>query len=1320
MDFDLLKKAYSAALAAGKQAIPPHIAPQTSATGIMNVMPTCSDPRIEVTPEVENALSAYQRQSIQYQTITANQNSNENDQAYPPVLLRNIPESTETNSKTETHGGESNLWDSVPLPALVIAPEDVMKNEKHSNEADVDIMQQIYNAPTTNDHVAPLVIEPSPFEETPSAQATLVTGMPRLVARQPPTEISDSVIFDRPQVVLENVEDDEYNSPNFNTSSTVTPINVTPDTPVENMNHLGNKRKAVGDLELTTKKRQVQVNRDGILAPGNLSHTMLPTISIPTTNTSQTSTVGVVNLRKDVATASNVANTNHTVLTSGTTQSAGVAVNAPGKAVPTGPISYVLLNGSMPAFVQQTSAGLLVVPQNTRQPQLQPSQTGINPFSQASAQLPAQSNPTVPQTSQPVTQTTTPRAIMASQQTSQVHMVQTSQNQVQPFSQMIQPPQPQMIQTAQATNIFSHGMQTSQPVSMMRQTTPHAVQTSTSQVHVAQAPHNNIRPFSQRLHSFSQKAQPPPQMIDTAQLTGKLPLRMPTSQPVIRHKASDETQRKTLQPVTLNSDKRQEQVQPLQTFSFSQPSPQLPTQSNPTVPQTSQPSPHLPTQCNVMQTPQPVIRHQTSDKTQRKTIQPVTLDSDKRQAQVQPSQTGVHPLSQPSPQLPTQSNVMQTSQPVIRHQTSDKTQRETSQPVTLDSDTDDNDTNFDDIPTPSPEPVVRVGRPKKKKPRPKPKSAPKTNISDAKKAGKGKKADKKKAKGGKKVGGKGGGGDTASADVMDLTAETDDVITIDEGNDVPIPPAPTPDKVVASENKNKSEKPSVCVLKSVVKHGKCLHFQTVKKMIGGEEMYQCPLCPQISPNETDISDHVGQRHKAMCQVVEISSSDEPYIMVYMYCRMCDFVGIEKAALWAHFLNYHHGSLNRQHCCIEGKCARRAKSYNCTACGFTCDVRQQISNHVMFLHENLVETRFRFAKVHAEFTESEDAYMRMLGNSSPCFICTECLHASISRDAAKRHYRTTHKDNSLLLVCNHCHKWSKNMDTVSAHLEAEHNVIVEGERTCSATMLWKNREFGLFGHTKRVSDTKQMSSKKNISNIASVSGTSSASDVVVLDSDDEDNGGHSVTIGGVASSSMDSSSKKRKHKRGEQCSSVPDKDANTSAIETDDAVAQDNDNESSALPGDDSSQCQSHLVDKSPLTDSLGNALPILHKPRTNRENANGVAEKVKDVTDNASSPQNDPDNSNSAGVTSSNHEESNSATKIAQNKETFIDTTPALNEDRMISGANKDIFTNDASNDAFPLLDDGNNSEPSNIANDTEPEPASYNDAFQHFLSKIW
>ena len=80
----------------------------------------------------------------------------------------------------------------------------------------------------------------------------------------------------------------------------------------------------------------------------------------------------------------------------------------------------------------------------------------------------------------------------------------------------------------------------------------------------------------------------------------------------------------------------------------------------------------------------------------------------------------------------------------------------------------------------------------------------------------------------------------------------------------------------------------------------------------------------------------------------------------------------------------------------------------------------------------------------------------------------------------------------------------------------------------------------------------------------VSGSSSGSGVVVLDSDDEDNGGHSVTIGGVASSSMD----------GEQCGSDPDKDTNTSAIDNNDALAQDNsdsvnDNESSALPGDDS-------------------------------------------------------------------------------------------------------------------------------------------------------
>jgi hypothetical protein len=240
-------------------------------------------------------------------------------------------------------------------------------------------------------------------------------------------------------------------------------------------------------------------------------------------------------------------------------------------------------------------------------------------------------------------------------------------------------------------------------------------------------------------------------------------------------------------------------------------------------------------------------------------------------------------------------------------------------------------------------------------------------------------------------------------------------------------------------------------------------MKTIFKVCDDIQVYQCPLCAYLSTMHPDITAHFWEQHKDMLYVCQVTLGDDQFVELYMFCRLCDFIAVEKSAMWEHFLQFHCQGIKKSHCCIEGDCTGSVDKFVCPACAFACEVRLQIVNHVQFLHDDLANKKFAHIKleVQARSGAGNDEYQRMISGNKECFICTECLHAANTFQAAKRHFRQCHVSHNLLFVCNRCLKWSTRQETVTvtAHLETEHSVTQESERCCSVTMLWRNQEVG---------------------------------------------------------------------------------------------------------------------------------------------------------------------------------------------------------------------------------------------------------------------
>jgi len=266
----------------------------------------------------------------------------------------------------------------------------------------------------------------------------------------------------------------------------------------------------------------------------------------------------------------------------------------------------------------------------------------------------------------------------------------------------------------------------------------------------------------------------------------------------------------------------------------------------------------------------------------------------------------------------------------------------------------------------------------------------------------------------------------------------------------------------------------------------CSHSDLTDSTFGGipcgrsrKLLFQCLLCPYGELSAKRVMGHVKQQHKQHVSFMQRCLLPNCQTLLHIYCRHCNFITYDNAALLIHFAIYHKvdGILLSVPKVIESDPAweptinpsARAKDFPffcCPDCGYVDVERNRVAKHI--LEKPSSETVFfggcvvrlimvvRGSKPSGAFTyeslrndESHAMFRKEI------YACVSCRFFSFYPTYAFSHYVVRHSCLEVLYVCAaspSCSRRYTTRDDIISHIQGVHVAMKSMRFQCTATLL----------------------------------------------------------------------------------------------------------------------------------------------------------------------------------------------------------------------------------------------------------------------------
>jgi len=233
-------------------------------------------------------------------------------------------------------------------------------------------------------------------------------------------------------------------------------------------------------------------------------------------------------------------------------------------------------------------------------------------------------------------------------------------------------------------------------------------------------------------------------------------------------------------------------------------------------------------------------------------------------------------------------------------------------------------------------------------------------------------------------------------------------------------------------------------------------------------LFQCLFCPYGEMSAKRIMAHVRQQHREYASFIQRSLLPARNTMLHLYCRHCNFITYDNAAMFVHFAVYHKvpGILVPQPRDVEREAdpvpaidpeanAREFPFYCCPNCRYIDVEWRRITQHV--LRKHFTESVFLGCVVRLLMVGHTSRYLssytyESLARQQKCkvarkeiYACIGCRFFSFYPSYAFSHYVRRHSSLEMLFVCAAVPSCSKRFSTVEdviSHIQSAHVVLVK--------------------------------------------------------------------------------------------------------------------------------------------------------------------------------------------------------------------------------------------------------------------------------------
>jgi len=242
--------------------------------------------------------------------------------------------------------------------------------------------------------------------------------------------------------------------------------------------------------------------------------------------------------------------------------------------------------------------------------------------------------------------------------------------------------------------------------------------------------------------------------------------------------------------------------------------------------------------------------------------------------------------------------------------------------------------------------------------------------------------------------------------------------------------------------------------------------------------FQCLFCPYGELSAKRVMAHVKQQHRKYASFMRRGLLPRRQALLYIYCRHCNFVTYDSAAMFIHFAVYHKvaGILLPQPKDIEddprwapviSKYAKAQKFpfYCCPDCSYVDVESNRIIQHM--LRKHCLESVFlccvvrlimvcQASKHLGSFTyESLARQGKWRVVRKEIYACVSCKFFSFYPTYAFCHYVVHHGSVEMLYVCAtspSCSKRCSSLEAVMSHMQSTHATMRSVQFRCTATLL----------------------------------------------------------------------------------------------------------------------------------------------------------------------------------------------------------------------------------------------------------------------------
>jgi len=242
-------------------------------------------------------------------------------------------------------------------------------------------------------------------------------------------------------------------------------------------------------------------------------------------------------------------------------------------------------------------------------------------------------------------------------------------------------------------------------------------------------------------------------------------------------------------------------------------------------------------------------------------------------------------------------------------------------------------------------------------------------------------------------------------------------------------------------------------------------------------LFQCLFCPYGEMSAKRIMAHVRQQHLEYASFIQRSLLPSRNTMLHIYCRHCNFITYDNAAMFVHFAVYHKvsGILIPQPKDVEHESdsapvidpqanAQEFPFYCCPNCRYIDVEWRRITQHV--LRKHFTESVFLGCVVRLLMVGHTSRYLssysyESLARQQKCkvvrkeiYACVGCRFFSFYPSYAFSHYVRRHSSLEMLFVCAatpSCSKRFSSVEDVISHIQSAHVAMRNLLFQCTATL-----------------------------------------------------------------------------------------------------------------------------------------------------------------------------------------------------------------------------------------------------------------------------